>query len=78
MRRRDKGGERPTYSGLGARVEQLLRLTEEQREQILADARAEAADIVDEARRQAEQILADARARAGQVDDGGRTEPGAG
>ncbi len=82
MRRRDRGGERPTYSGLGAEIEQLLRLAEEQREQILADARAgaraEAAGIVEEARRQAEQILADARARAGQIDDGGRAEPGAG
>ena len=78
IRRRDKSGERPTYSGLGTRIEQLLRLAEEQREQILADALAEATAIVEEARRQAEQILADARARAGLMVDGGRTEPGAG
>jgi hypothetical protein len=40
--------------------------------------RAEAASIVEEARRQAGQILADARARAGQIDGGGGAEPGAG
>jgi cell division septum initiation protein DivIVA len=77
MRRRDEG-ERPTYSGFGSRMEQLLRLAEEQREQILAVARTEADGIVEEARRQAEQILADARARAGQIDDGDSVERGAG
>jgi cell division septum initiation protein DivIVA len=72
MRRRGKSGVQPTYSGLGDRISQLLRLAEEQREQILADARAEAAGIVKEARRQAEQILADAGGRAGDGDSGSR------
>src|SRR5258708_40098843 len=34
--------ERPTYSGLGSRVEQLLRLAGEQRDEILQEARTEA------------------------------------
>jgi hypothetical protein len=54
MRRRDKSGEggaRPTYSGLGSRIEHLLRLAEEQRDQIISEARHEAAAIVDEAHR---------------------------
>ena len=45
--------ERPTYSGLGARIEQLLRLAEEQATEHDADRRARAArdrDATDEAR----------------------------
>ena len=56
-RRRDKGGDRgsrPTYSGLGSRIEELLRLADEQRDEIITEARHEAAGIVDEARKQAE------------------------
>ena len=81
MRRRDKGGERgsrPTYSGLGSRIEHLLRLAEEQRDEILTDARHEAGQIVDEARKQAEEILANARAQASQPAGGAMTEPSAG
>jgi hypothetical protein len=81
MRWRDKSGEdgsRPTYSGLGSRIEHLLRLAEEQRDQIITEARREAAAIVDEARRQAEEILASARAQAGRRVGGAMTEPSAG
>jgi cell division septum initiation protein DivIVA len=81
LRRRDKsGGEssRPTYASLGSRIEYLLRLAEEQRDQIITEARHEAAVIVDDARRQAEEILASARAQAGQLAGGAVTEPGAG
>jgi cell division septum initiation protein DivIVA len=81
MRRRDKGGEsgsRPTYSNLGSRMLELLRLAEEQREEIIAEARQEAAKIVDEARKQAEEILANARAQAGKLGDDAMTEPDAG
>jgi cell division septum initiation protein DivIVA len=62
MRRRDKAGDssRPTYASLGRRIEELLRLAEEQRDQIIAEARQEAAGIIDEAHRQAAEILADA------------------
>lgn len=77
MRRRDRSGERPADAGLGRRIEGLLRLAEEQREQILAEARAEAAGIIEEARRQAEQILADAKVRAGEAAGGGIAGPGA-
>jgi F0F1-type ATP synthase membrane subunit b/b' len=73
IRRRDKSGKddsRPTYSGLGTRIQQLL-LAEEQRDQIISEARQEAAEIVDGAHRQAEEILARARAQAGQP--GGNT-----
>src|SRR5499433_4590700 len=38
--------ERPTYSGLGARIEQLLRLAEEQRDEILQEARTEASQVL--------------------------------
>lgn len=67
FRRRDRSGEdgpRPTYSGLGGRVEQVLRLAEEQRDQIITEARREAEEIVDHARKQAEVILTSARAQA--------------
>ncbi|WP_435831331.1 hypothetical protein [Micromonospora arborensis] len=49
--------ERPTLSGLGTQVEQILRLTEEQAADILAEARLEAERIVTSARREAEAIL---------------------
>jgi len=79
LRRRDKSsGSRPSYSGLGSRIEGLLRLAEEQRDQILAEAHQEAARIVDDARRQAAEILADARLQADQPAGGVTTEPAAG
>jgi cell division septum initiation protein DivIVA len=80
LRRRDKSsdGSWPSYSGLGSRIEGLLRLAEEQRDQILAEAHQEAARIVDDARSQAAEILADARLQADQPTGGVTTEPGAG
>src|SRR6266852_8867937 len=36
--------ERPTYSGLGARIEQLLRLSEEQATEVVQAARSEASE----------------------------------
>src|SRR6202022_1926246 len=38
--------ERPTYSGLGARIEQLLRLAEEQVTEILQEARTAANNYI--------------------------------
>jgi len=81
IRRRDKSGDgssRPTYSSLGSRIEHLLRLAEEQHDQIIAEARHEAAQIVDEARSQAQEILANARAEAGQLTGGPPTTLSAG
>src|ERR1700751_6366531 len=37
--------ERPTYSGLGSRTEQLLRLAQEQATQIVGEARAAAEEV---------------------------------
>src|SRR3954449_10230459 len=48
--------ERPSYSGLGARIEQLLRLAEEQ-----------AGDVIAAASKDAEEALAQARVEASQV-----------
>ncbi len=60
--RRDR--ERPTYSGLGSRIEGLLKLAEEQRDVIIAEARAEAEQIIAKARDDAEQITRAAREQA--------------
>ncbi|MGV9809642.1 hypothetical protein [Micromonospora chersina] len=54
-RRRDR--QRPTLSGLGTRVEQILQLAEEQADDHRAGARREAEAIVAAARREAEAIL---------------------
>ncbi|MBM7494270.1 hypothetical protein JOD64_005492 [Micromonospora luteifusca] len=54
-RRQDR--ERPTLSGLSTRVEQILRLAEEQAADHRAEARREAEGIVTAARREAEEIL---------------------
>ncbi|WP_374628109.1 DivIVA domain-containing protein [Micromonospora sp. A3M-1-15] len=54
-RRRDR--QRPTLSGLGTRVEQILHLAEEQADHHRAEARRESEGIVTAARREAEAIL---------------------
>ncbi|WP_435826878.1 DivIVA domain-containing protein [Micromonospora chersina] len=54
-RRRNRQG--PTLSGLGTRVEQILKLAEEQADDHRAKARLEAEGIVTAARREAEAIL---------------------
>jgi len=79
-RRREKNsdGSRPAHSGLGSRLEQLLRLTEEQRDLMITEARQEAARIVADARSQAAEILANARIQANQLAGETRTGPGAG
>src|SRR5713226_5586898 len=50
--------ERPTYSGLGSRIEQLLRLAEEQRDEILAEARTEANQLMASAKVDAAELRA--------------------
>ncbi|WP_370461773.1 DivIVA domain-containing protein [Micromonospora sp. WP24] len=54
-RRRDR--QRPTLSGLGTRVEQILELAERQADDHRAEARREAERIVTAARHEAETIL---------------------
>src|SRR6201993_3582519 len=68
--------ERPTYSGLGARIEQLLRLAEEQATELVQAARSEANEIkaaakVDgaELRAAAENEAAELRANAKRESD---------
>lgn len=68
--RERQDGSRPSYASLGRRIEDLMRLAEEQRDLVIVEARQEAAEIIAEARRQAEEILATARAQAGRVDRG--------
>jgi cell division septum initiation protein DivIVA len=78
LRRRGKGGESGTprsYSNLGTRIADLLRLAEEQRDQIITEAHQEAARIVDEARNEADEILAKARLRAVQLPDDAMVQP---
>src|SRR5919206_565414 len=55
--------ERPSYSGLGARIEQLLRLAEEQ-----------ASDVIAAATKDADESLAQARVEAAQLRAAAQTE----
>src|SRR5260370_29446209 len=52
--------ERPAYTGLGARIEQLLRLAEEQATEVVHTARSEAAEIKAMAKADAAQLPAGA------------------
>jgi len=67
-RRRDES--RPAFHDVGTRVEEILRLAEEQAEAHRAEARREAAEIMAAARREAEEILAAARREARRITDG--------
>ncbi|WP_374103788.1 DivIVA domain-containing protein [Micromonospora sp. U56] len=62
--RRRRNRQRPTLSGLGTRVEQILELAEEQANDHRAEARLEAEGIVTAARREAEAILSRAHGQA--------------
>src|SRR5512135_1152076 len=53
--------ERPSYSGLGARIEQLLRLAEEQASDVIAAATKDAEDALAQARVEAAQARAAAQ-----------------
>ena len=63
-KRRPRSRQRPTLAGLGSRVEQILRLAEEQAEGHRAEARVEAEGIVTAARREAEVIVSRAHLQA--------------
>ncbi|MGC5054615.1 DivIVA domain-containing protein [Micromonospora sp. DT48] len=62
--RRRRNRQRPTLSGLGTRVEQILKLAEEQADDHRSEARLEAERIVTAARREAEAILNQAHEQA--------------
>ncbi|MFC4019888.1 DivIVA domain-containing protein [Micromonospora sp. GCM10011542] len=62
--RRRGNQQRPTLSGLGTRVEQIIELAEEQADDHRAAARLEAERIVTAARREAEAILNRAHGQA--------------
>lgn len=57
----------PTYTGLGARVRQILHLAEEQADQLRRDAHTDAETILDQARESAAQIVATATGDAEQI-----------
>jgi cell division septum initiation protein DivIVA len=61
----------PTLRGLGTRVEQILRLAEQQAAEHRATARRDAEEIVAAAKREAAEILAAARRKAGRITEGG-------
>ncbi|WP_435820955.1 hypothetical protein [Micromonospora musae] len=69
-RRRDR--QRPTLSGLGTRVEQILELAEGQADDHRAEARREAERIVTAARHEAETILNRAHEQASGITGIGR------
>ncbi|MGH3182312.1 MAG: DivIVA domain-containing protein, partial [Streptosporangiaceae bacterium] len=65
-RRQIQEQERPTYSGLGARIEQLLRLAEEQATEVVQAAGSEASQIKAAATADAAELRAGAGSEAGQ------------
>ncbi len=67
--RRRRNRQRPTLGGLGTRVEQILRLAEEQASCHRAEGRLEAEEIVTAARREAEAILNRAHQQAAGITD---------
>ncbi|MFI7578223.1 hypothetical protein [Micromonospora sp. NPDC049497] len=62
--RRRRNRQRPTLSGLGTRVEQILKLAEEQADDYRAEARLKAEEILTAARRVAEAVLNQAHEQA--------------
>ena len=59
--------ERPTYSGLGARIEQLLRLAEEQATELVQAARSEANEIKAASKVDAAEVRASAENEAAEL-----------
>lgn len=57
-----KENDRPSYSGLGTRVERLLKSTEEQALDLMTRARQEASSIVETAQERADQLRRAAQA----------------
>jgi len=62
--------ERPTYSGLGSRIEQLLRSAEEQSSDVVTQANAQAADALARAKLSSGQLRARAENAIGARPDG--------
>src|SRR5690625_7881816 len=59
--------EKPSYAGLGSRIEQLLRSAEEQSSDVLGQANAQAKEIVDRAQARTEQFTEQAENEAREV-----------
>ena len=74
VQRRQRNRQRPTLNGLGTRVEQILKLAEEQADDHRAKTRLEAEAIVTAARREAEAILNRAHEQAAGI-TGTRRDP---
>ena len=56
--------EQPSYRGLGLRIEQLLRLAEQQARDVMTGASRDAHEMVAQARQEADQLLAAAQAES--------------
>ncbi|MDY5131495.1 cell division protein DivIVA, partial [Actinotignum timonense] len=66
--------ERPSYSGLGTRVERLLRGAEQQAMDVMSRANSDAELLVSRARSQAENLTSAAEKEAQETLDSSRTE----
>ena len=68
--------ERPSYAGLGSRIEQLLRSAEEQSSDVVSQANAHAKDVVGRATATAEQLTSQAENEAAELLSNGRRDEG--
>src|SRR5437762_3483158 len=75
-RRQIHGQDRPAYSGLGARIEQLLRLAEEQATEVVQAARSEAGEIKATAKVEAAELRAGAENEAAELRANAKRETG--
>src|SRR5580658_10960062 len=66
--------DRPTYTGLGARIEQLLRLAEEQATEVVQTARSQASEIKATAKVEAAELRASAENDAHELDANAKRE----
>lgn len=57
-------GEKPTYSGLGTKLEMVLRTSEEQATVLIANADIEAQNLLSQARIEADQLVSDATTKS--------------
>src|SRR6266496_4297980 len=67
--------QRPTYSGLGTRIEQLLRLAEEQATELVQAAGSEASEIKAATRADAAELRAGAENEAAELRANAKREP---
>ena len=66
-RRQLQESARPTYSGLGSRIEQLLRTAEEQAEELAGRSQRESDELMARTRSQADQLSSSSRTEAADI-----------